>query len=426
MDRTTILPESQSGLGTRADEDRVEHGGAHTFEVVIWHHTLSRIASDASRENHTTARGDEVGDSTLGLEGSTDSSQNISIEAVGDEDSDAAASDGRGFREEVKLRKTRRLLAVVGVLDRFSVGFVSADHLCDGRGEFDVDVAETLDHALVNDGVITVVEFESKGALEMHFFDGGEGVVEKLGLVEVLLELGSVEAELCAGDGRGKFFIGMFVAGVLCVRSGFEAVRPIVDGSLMDAVVEGAVAVEVHDGADRAVDGELLPVDSETGDLGVEVGEVTALEKRIVGETDTGDDVGSAESDLLGFGEELIDIAVEGEFTNVASGDEIFWPDLGCIKNVEIELILIGLGNNLDTELPLGVGTVLDGFHEILAVEVGVLTSKLQGLIPNKGVNTELRGPDELDKVTLALVVNEREGYAIIISIYPQPYPTRY
>jgi hypothetical protein len=47
-------------------------------------------------------------------------------------------------------------------------------------------------------------------------------------------------------------------------------------------VTEGAVAVVVHDGTDRAVDGEFLKVDPEARDLSVKIGEVAALEKRII------------------------------------------------------------------------------------------------------------------------------------------------
>lgn len=47
-----------------------------------------------------------------------------------------------------------------------------------------------------------------------------------------------------------------------------------------------AISVEIHDGANRPVDRELLPVYADTGDLGVEVGEVAALEEGVVGEAD--------------------------------------------------------------------------------------------------------------------------------------------
>jgi hypothetical protein len=56
---------------------------------------------------------------------------------------------------------------------------------------------------------------------------------------------------------------------------------------------------------------DLLPVHSQTTYLSVKVGEISALEKRIVAEADPGNDVASAESHLLYFGEELINRTVE-------------------------------------------------------------------------------------------------------------------
>ena len=63
---------------------------------------------------------------------------------------------------------------------------------------------------------------------------------------------------------------------------GFEAVWPVVDLAFMDAVVECSVPIKVHDGTDGTVDRELLPVDSQTGDLRVEVAEVSTLQKGII------------------------------------------------------------------------------------------------------------------------------------------------
>jgi hypothetical protein len=46
-------------------------------------------------------------------------------------------------------------------------------------------------------------------------------------------------------------------------------------------------------------------------ELGVEVGEVTELQQRVVGEIDTGDHVGGVKGHLFGFGEEVVGIAVK-------------------------------------------------------------------------------------------------------------------
>jgi len=65
------------------------------------------------------------------------------------------------------------------------------------------------------------------------------------------------------------------------------SVWPVVDLSWGDAVAHLSVTVIVHYRAYRTVDWKFLPVDAETGELCIEVGEVPALQKRIVGEANT-------------------------------------------------------------------------------------------------------------------------------------------
>jgi hypothetical protein len=71
-------------------------------------------------------------------------------------------------------------------------------------------------------------------------------------------------------------------------------------------MTHGSVSVLVHDRTHWLVDRQLLPVDAETAELCVGVGEVTALQQRIVGEADTRNNVTSTEGDLLGLREILI------------------------------------------------------------------------------------------------------------------------
>lgn len=59
----------------------------------------------------------------------------------------------------------------------------------------------------------------------------------------------------------------------------------------MDAVTHSTITIMIHDGADRFVDGQLRPVDSKARELSVEAREVAALEQRVIGETDAGDNV---------------------------------------------------------------------------------------------------------------------------------------
>ena len=96
----------------------------------------------------------------------------------------------------------------------------------------------------------------------------------------------------------------------------------------------------------------LFPIGAEPTLLRVKIAEVPALQKRIVAEPDPRDDVASAESDLLGLGEELVHAAIQSHLPNVFNGDELLWPDLCCVKNVEIELMFPRFGQDLS----IGVG----------------------------------------------------------------------
>ena len=125
----------------------------------------------------------------------------------------------------------------------------------------------------------------------------------------------------------------------------------------------------------------LLPVDAETRDLSVEIGEVTTLEEGIIGKANSGDNMAGAEGGLLSFGEELVDIAVQAQLSDVPHRNQILWPEFGGVEDIEIEFVLIGFGEDLDSELPLGVASVCNGFHQILSVKIGILASQLDSLI---------------------------------------------
>jgi hypothetical protein len=164
-----------------------------------------------------------------------------------------------------------------------------------------------------------------------------------------------------------------------------------------------------HDRADRLVNWQLLPVDTQPGELSVRVGKVTALEKRIVAEPDTGHNVTSAKRNLLSLSKELIGVPVQLQFTNIPDGHKLFRPHLGGVKDIEIKIVLVGFRDDLNTELPLGKRAALDSHPEILAMEIGILASNLEGFVPYEAVDTKLWSEDKLDKGTLALGVDQCE-----------------
>lgn len=82
-----------------------------------------------------------------------------------------------------------------------------------------------------------------------------------------------------------------------------QTTRPAVDLALSDLVAHLAVPVMVEDGAYRAGNRRFLPVHTQLSNLCIKVREVTALEKGIVGEADTWNDVRSTNRDLLSLRE---------------------------------------------------------------------------------------------------------------------------
>lgn len=134
-----------------------------------------------------------------------------------------------------------------------------------------------------------------------------------------------------------------------------------------------AITVVIHDRANRPIDGQLLPVDSQPTNLGVEVTEVSALQQRVIRESDTRNNVASAKCNLFSLREKLVWIAIELQLSNVSNWHKFFRPDLRSVQNIEVELVFIGLWNDLNTKLPLGIRSILNGLPEIFTVEIGIL-----------------------------------------------------
>ena len=171
------------------------------------------------------------------------------------------------------------------------------------------------------------------------------------------------------------------------------------------------VLLEGGEGALRRIDrqeGEVRT--AEPFHLCVEVGEVAALQKRVVREVDAGNDVLRAERDLLGLGEEVVDAAVEHQAADAADGNLLLGNDLGGVEHVEVELIGEVLVEQLQAQLPLRKIAGLDRIPEVAAVEIRVRAVDLDRLVPDHRLEAELRLPMKLDEGRFALRVDEPEG----------------
>lgn len=72
-----------------------------------------------------------------------------------------------------------------------------------------------------------------------------------------------------------------------------------------------------HERANRSIDREIGPVDAQTGNLSVRIGEVPASKKRVVGKVHAWNDMLCTKSDLFYFSKEIDGIAIERQSPNL-------------------------------------------------------------------------------------------------------------
>ena len=131
------------------------------------------------------------------------------------------------------------------------------------------------------------------------------------------------------------------------------------------------ILLEGGEGALRRIDGQEGEVRrTKPFQLRVEVGEVAALQKRIVREVDAGHDVLRAKRDLLCFGEEVVDAAVEHQAAHAAHGNLLLGDDLRRVEHVEVEFVGEVLIEQLQAQLPLREVAGLDGIPKVAAMEI--------------------------------------------------------
>ena len=144
-----------------------------------------------------------------------------------------------------------------------------------------------------------------------------------------------------------------------------------------------AVALVVVDLRHRRIHWDLVEVGpAEPRDLRIDIGVDAPGEQRVVGKVDARHDVRGAERDLLGLREEVVGVAVEHHPADRRHRHQLLGHDLGRIEHVEAESFSLLLGEDLQAELPFGVGARFDRFPQVAAMEVGIGTRDLDRLVP--------------------------------------------
>ena len=106
----------------------------------------------------------------------------------------------------------------------------------------------------------------------------------------------------------------------------------------------------------------------------------------------------------------LSGIAVQHQLADRHDRHELFRHDLGRVEHVEGEAFGLLLGEDLQPELPLGIGAGLDRLPQIAAMKVGIGAGDLHRLVPHQRVRAGARRPVELDEVRFAGGVDQPEG----------------
>lgn len=132
---------------------------------------------------------------------------------------------------------------------------------------------------------------------------------------------------------------------------------------------ERAIEVDagVASGHERAVDGDLVEVDTETVVLGIAVEECSELEEHVWGGFDSGDHATGREGKLFDVPVVILGVLVQHELSKFVHGELASRPDFGYIKGVESELgwvSFLGL-HHLDVCGPSDLFPLLNGFPKI-------------------------------------------------------------
>ena len=278
--------------------------------------------------------------------------QQRGVGAVGHQDAELAAFEAlgsvlddaeRGRGLQVLARRHRGLRRVRQLLQ--------AEALRDLVREFVVDVEQVRDHALADHRRLHLAELEGQRGDDVVLLGPGLADEELPRLAVMIGEGFAAHALLDAVHRLGERAVaalGRFA------RPLAPGVRLVVHAALRIAHRHVAVLLEMRERALGRVDRQVREVGAaQPLYLGVEIGEVAALQQRIVGEVDAGRHVLGHERDLLGLGKEVVRHAVQHQAADRHRLQHFLRNELGGIEDVEVELVGEGLVEQLQAAAPI-------------------------------------------------------------------------
>ena len=308
-----------------------------------------------------------------------------------------------GFAFLIRLRAGELVEIDRSARRREPFGFAHhAQRFFDRGAQGPLDDHQVAEHALADRHGLDLAELEGEGADDVALLRLAHRAEELPGLAVVIGEALGADALLVA---RLLLRVGRKAAfGALARPGRIEAVRLVGDASGGNVLALDAVALEVAHRAARPVDLELVEIrPAEPDELGVGVGEQPALQQRVVGEVDARHHVAGVEGDLLGLGEEVVDVAVEHHLADDLERDVFLGDQFGGVEHVELERVGGFLVEGLNTELPLGEIAARDRVEQVAAMEIRIGAADLARLVPEHRSGAGDRPPVELHECRFAL-----------------------
>lgn len=223
-------------------------------------------------------------------------------------------------------------------------------------------------------------------------------VPEGVGLHKVLVG----DREL-RGNNRADPFLMLLACLDRAVREGSEAGRVVRVRAIVAVHIHRAVTLEGVERLQRAVDGDLLVVDTQAVAVGVWVREETRLQDRVGRRLDTRDHVRGRERHLLDLSEVVLRVLVQSDLAKAAQRHLSLRPDLGQVEDVPAELLRLLRAENLDVAGPRWVLASLDGVEQVLRVPVRVGPCQLDRLFVREGLVALVGLHVDLDVVKTAI-----------------------
>ena len=390
----------------REKRDRVEQHRRPAVDLVP-----ARDARAVRERDPADLRCNQFPDSAGGVDRLGQRLEDPRIRAVGREDSELASGEARRAVEQDTERPGRgkvgeRLCCGLGGRRKRQPQAIG------NRGcEAAVDMEEMRYGAGANVGAFDLRQLEDKRVADMLLLDRGLAHEELPRLAIVVGEALGADAPLGA---FGLFGEARKAARGILARAAVRrspAVRLVIGAADGVSHRHMTVLLEMRHRAFGRIDRDMGEIGAaEPFDLRVEIGEIAALQQRIVREVDAGDDVLGAEGDLLGLGEEIVDDAVENEAADGADRHLLLGDEFGRIEHVEFELVREGVVEQLNAEFPFGKIAAVDRIPQVAAMEIGVGAVDLDRLVPHHRLEALLGLPVEFDEGRFALRVDEAEG----------------